>query len=90
MNQDELLQKAERYLPGACLGMMLACRPSAIVITVVATTWLTLRSRRHGLLVMLGAVLGFAPWAILYESLYGMGLDGSSANAVTRLSMSVG
>src|SRR5438094_9129613 len=22
MNQNELLQKAERYLPGACLGMM--------------------------------------------------------------------
>jgi hypothetical protein len=58
-------------LQGVCLGMTLTCRPSAVIIIVVGTAWIALRSRQRGLLVMLGAALGFAPWAILYLSLYG-------------------
>jgi hypothetical protein len=57
---------------GICLGMTLACRPSAIIIIAMATAWVMLRSRRRGLLVMLGVAIGFAPWAIFYLTLYGM------------------
>jgi hypothetical protein len=61
-------------IQGVCLGMTLACRPSAGLIVAVATAWIGWRSRQRGLLVMLGAALGFAPWALLYECLYGMAL----------------
>ncbi len=61
-------------IQGVCLGMTLACRPSAGLIVAVTTTWIAWRSRQRGLLIMLGAALGFIPWAILYECLYGMAL----------------
>jgi len=57
---------------GVCLGLTLACRPSAVVIVAVGMAWIALRSRQRGLFVILGVALGFAPWAILYLSLYGM------------------
>ena len=61
-------------IQGACLGMMLACRPSACMIVAVTTAWIAWQSRRRSLLLMLGIAAGYVPWAILYECLYGMAL----------------
>ena len=58
-------------IQGVCLGMMLSCRPSAGIILAVMLAWIGLRYLRHGLLVGIGAMIGYLPWAILYESIYG-------------------
>ncbi len=66
---------------GACLAMMLSCRPSSGAIVAVMLGWIGLRSMRHGFFAGLGVAIGLLPWAIIYQCVYGTIMGPTQAQA---------
>jgi hypothetical protein len=60
-----------RIIQGIACGMMIACRLTAAVIVVPLFVWLIVRDWRRALVVIGSALAAFAPWAALYQSIYG-------------------
>jgi hypothetical protein len=71
-------------LQGVCLGMMLSCRPTAGIILAVVVGWIGLRNVKRGVLVVAGVLIGYLPWAIFYEIVYGAFLGPTQAQAHGR------
>jgi chromate transport protein ChrA len=71
-------------LPGVACGLMLACRLTSAVFIVPFGVWVLLRCPRRAVFLAGWACAAYAPWALLYESIYG-NLFGPSLSLVTGL-----
>jgi hypothetical protein len=58
-------------LQGIACAMMLACRLSAAIVVVPLGVWVLCRSPRRAIALAATAAVAFAPWALLYFSIYG-------------------
>jgi hypothetical protein len=56
---------------GVACGMMLACRLSSVVLIIPFAVWVLLRAPVRAFALVAFACLAFAPWALLYASVYG-------------------
>jgi hypothetical protein len=56
---------------GIALGMMLACRLSSGLFIVTFGLWVLARAPRRLIMIGLGAILGYLPWAAIYFMDYG-------------------
>jgi hypothetical protein len=66
------------WLQGLACGMMLACRLSAGLFALAFGLWVLVRSPRRAVVVGLAGALAYAPWALLYGSVYGTVLGPSA------------
>jgi hypothetical protein len=66
------------WLQGLACALMLACRPASVVFVVPFGTWVLLREPRRAFAIAGIAVLGWLPWVLFYESLYGTAIGPSS------------
>jgi hypothetical protein len=71
-------------LPGVACGLMLACRLTSAVFIVPFGLWVLLRCPRRAVFLAAWAFVAYAPWALLYESIYD-NLFGPSMSLVTGL-----
>jgi hypothetical protein len=58
-------------LQGLACGSMLACRLSSALFVLAFGTWVLLRAPRRALALAAWSAVAFAPWALLYGSIYG-------------------
>lgn len=59
------------WLQAFACAAMLACRPSAVTFLIPFGVWTLRRSPRGAMLLAARAIACYAPWAVMYQSLYG-------------------
>jgi hypothetical protein len=64
-------------LQGLACGSMLACRLSSALFVLAFGAWVLLRAPRRALALAAWSAAAFAPWALLYGSIYGSPLGPS-------------
>jgi hypothetical protein len=74
-----LVPSGGTLLQGIAVGMMLACRLSAVLIIVPFLAWLAWRCPRRAIAISALAALAFLPFAWIYSTIYGNFLGPSSA-----------